>query len=893
MATNRRARAEALFERSLDVPPEDRAAWISARCGQDPSLVEEVHALLDAHHRTWGILDRGIGPVAGEILDAVRPPLPIGPYRILGELGRGGMSIVYRAERSDGHFRRRVALKVLRGELAGEELHARLSAERQILASLDHPNIAGLLDGGLTEDGRPYLVMEHVEGRPLDVYCDEERLTLEARLHVFVQVARAVQHAHTRLVVHRDLKPSNILVTSQGEIRLLDFGIAKVLDLQRVELDRANAPVTRAGIRLFTPEYASPEQLRGEAASTSNDIWALGVILYELLCGARPFESASGSVAELERQVTEGSPPPPSVRIRHGDPARAEARAATPRVLARHLAGDLDRIVAMALRKEPDRRYASAEELAADVEAYLASRPIRARSESTLYRIGKLVRRHRVESLAAALVLVSILAGTGAALWQAREARAERDRAELAAQRSEAVAEYLLDLFRTADPWEVPADRLTAHQLLARGESRLATLPDDPLLRSRVLLAMGETYRILGDATAARPLLEEAVEIRSRELGDLHPSTGEALIVLADLLRREGRMAQAETLAIQALRAGREGGGPSGPGPDPKEEAAALSLLGFIHTGMGHLPEALGDFEASLQLLRRSGAGESEAAGHALVNVAAVHRRLRHLPEAEAFLREALDHRRRNLGPEHPLTATALARLGGLLSEHLGRWDEAAELFEEALEIETRVLGPDHPSRVEPLGGLAIVRERQGDWDGAEVLLRESYRTHRAGLGEDHPSTLASAEGLALFLARRGQVETADSILSITVPARRAILGSSHPGFATSLANRGKVFLALGRLDEAEAAFREAVEIRREVYGSEHPLFGLALVDLSEVDAARGDWVARTVLLEQGLGILERFHAPEHPETLMVRELLDEARGRRAGEPTARANSPT
>jgi eukaryotic-like serine/threonine-protein kinase len=889
----RRARIEALLDGALDVPPDHREAWLREACAGDDALRRQVADLLAAHERPGGLLDRGLALEAAMLVERARPPRPIGPYRILEEIGRGGMSVVYRAERSDGHFRRRVALKVLRGELDAEELHARLAAERQILASLDHPNIARLLDGGITEDGRPYLVMEHVLGRSLTVHCDRERLPVEERLRLFLEVAGAVQHAHARLVVHRDLKPSNILVTPEGQVRLLDFGIAKVLDLHRMELEDQALPVTRAGTRLFTPEYASPEQLRGESGSVANDIWALGVVLYELLCGTRPFEGAHGPDGDLERKILESDPVPPSVRIRHGDPDRAAARGGTPRALARRLSGDLDRIVAMALRKEPRRRYASVEQLAGDVTAFLSGHPVRARPDGALYRTGKLLRRHRVEAVAAALILLSIVAGTGTALWQAREARAERDRAELAARGSEAVAGYLLDLFRTADPWEVPADRLTARQLLARGESRLETLPADPLLRARVLLAMGETYRVLGDAIAGRPLLERALEIRRRELGELHPATGEALLALADLLRREGKMAEAETLALQALRASRGGDGPSGREPDVEGEAAALTLLGFIHTGMGRLPDALSDFEGSLELLRRSGAGASEAAGHALVNVAAVHRRLQHLPEAEAFLREAMDHRARNLGPEHPLTAVAMARLGGLLAEHLGRDEEAAKLFEEALDIQTRVLGVDHPTRVEPLSGLAHVRERQGDRAGAEALLRETHRTHRAGLGEDHPSTLASAEELALFLARQGRVHTADSILGETLPARRAILGPTHPALATSLANRGRVLLALDRLDEAEAAFREALEIREGVFGSEHPLFGLALVDLSDVDAARGDWAARRTLLERGLEILERFHAPGHPETLMIRELLAEARRRSPAEASARRRPPT
>jgi eukaryotic-like serine/threonine-protein kinase len=869
MDPQRRARIEALFEEALEIPPSARDAWLATACAGDPALTAQVRALLRAHGQGGGIVDRRLGPSPPPPPERERAPRPIGPYRILEEVGRGGMSVVYRAERSDGHFRRRVALKVLRGGLDGEELHARLSAERQILASLDHPNIARLLDGGITEEGRPYLVMEYVDGEPLTEHCDQRRLSIEERLHLFLQVVRAVQHAHARLVVHRDLKPSNILVTREEQVRLLDFGIAKVLDFRGgVDLQGGRVPVTRTGIRLFTPEYASPEQLRGEPASVANDIWALGVVLHELLAGARPFEARDASPLALERTILEEEPPSPSVRVLNGSEERAGRRGMGRQALHRALRGDLDRIVAMALRKEPDRRYASAEQLADDLERYLDGRPVRAQADRPAYRIGKFLRRHRLEVAAAALALFSILGGAGLALQQAAEARDERDRAAAAAVRAEAVSGYLVDLFRTVDPWEIPADQLSARQVLARGERRLAELPPDPLIRAPILLAMGEIYQSLGDAAASRALLEEALDLRREALGPDHPDTGAAMRALADRLRRDGRLREAEALALEALRIS----------PDPFEEAATLSILGFIHTGMGETDQALSDFSGGLQLLRRNGFGSSPEVGHALVNVAAIHRRQRRLDQAEAFLREALDHRRRNLGSDHPLTAVAMARLAGLLSEHLGRRDEAAELFTGSLEIQTRVLGADHPSRVEGLGGLAQIREEVGDLEGAESLLRESLRTHVAGLGVEHPTAMMAAEGLAAFLARTGRLGEADSIFARTVPFIREALGPSHPGLAGSLTGWGRVLVASGRIDEAEAAFREALRIREEVFGPAHALVGLSLVDLAEVPGARGARADREALLVQGLEILEAFHPPGHPELAWVRGLLEDAR---------------
>lgn len=905
----RREQIEKLFEEALQFTADARESLLLKRCGGDAGLLNEVRALLAAHEAAGGIVDRDPRQMA-EALSALlpepsphserpRPPRPIGPYRILSEVGRGGMSVVYRAERSDGHFRRRVALKVLRGELDVEELHARLASERQILASLEHPNIARLLDGGLTEDGRPYLVMEYVEGTDLHTHCDEHRLSIEERLLLFVQVARAVQHAHAKLVVHRDLKASNILVTEEGEVRLLDFGIAKVLDLRRVGLEPGKAPITRTDFRLFTPEYASPEQLRGEAATVQNDVWALGVILYELLTGGRPFEVGEEGPRGLERAILESEPVRPSARVLHGPPERAHRRGAVPRVLARTISGDLDRIVAKALKKEGDLRYASVEQFADDVERFLAGHPVRARPDRLWYRASRLLKRRKLEAAAAVMVLLAILGGSGLALWQAREARMEHDRATEAARRAEAVATYLTDMFRAADPWEVPADRLSARELLHRGEVRLENLPDDPLLRARILTAMGETYMRLGDAGSARRLLEEALEIRVATSGEHDPRTTHVMRALADLLRREGRLAEAEVLAGRALRAaggaaheGAAGAAPRRPlrfpgrveggtsVPDRAGEAAALGILGFVFTAQGRTDEALEAFRSELAVLREAGLGDSPEAGHALVDIAAIHRRLARFDEAEGYLREALRHRMRTLGEDDPLTAVAMARLGGLLADHLGRPEEAAEFFAASLRIQDRVLGLDHPSRIEGLGGLAAIREESGDVEGAEALLLESVRTHLAGLGPDHPTTMAAREGFARFLARTGRPHEADSIYRMTVPLRRENGGALHPGLAGSLSGWGGVLLALGRVDEAEAALEESLAIRGAVFGPDHGLIAITLGELAAVDSARGDRDGEVARLARGLAILQAFHPPGHPEVAAFRARLDAARAR-------------
>jgi len=454
----RRRRVEEVFDQVLDHSKEVWPGLLVELCDGDGDLEMEVRALLAAHERVDGILDReaGFQEGAGRISGESGLPEQVGRYRILREVGRGGMGTVYLAERADGHFKQRVALKLIPAR--DEKLASRIVAERQILASLEHPNISRLLDGGLTDDGRPYLVMEYVSGLPVDVYCDRMRLTLRERVQVFLTILGAVEHAHHNLVVHRDLKPSNIFVSPSGEVKLLDFGIAKLLS---PNLGGPEMPVTRHRDRALTPEYTSPEQVRGEGITTAADVYSLGIVLYQLLTGYRPYSVASGALDELVRVVCEVDPPSPSARVSgrrlpgSGEEARTEeerraAAAARHTTTARHersLKGDLDAIVMKALRKEPSRRYASIEQLATDLRDYLDDRPVRARRGSGWYRLRKFASRNRVGALATMAVIVSILAGSGTAAWQAGVAGRERDRARAALRESEEVTQFLLGLF--------------------------------------------------------------------------------------------------------------------------------------------------------------------------------------------------------------------------------------------------------------------------------------------------------------------------------------------------------------------------------------------------------------------------------------------------------------
>ncbi|MGH2609391.1 MAG: serine/threonine-protein kinase, partial [Tepidiformaceae bacterium] len=507
MDPDRVRRIQELFSQALEREPAERASFLALLRSQEPKLADEVESLLAADLEVDSFLERPPGDVLA-VLEKLQPGLKPGDridrYAILRLLGRGGMGRVYLAERADAQYEKQVAIKVVPPGLDTEEILKRFRRERQILANLEHPNIASLLDGGTTSDGRPYLVLEYVEGEPIHRYCDRGRVPIDGRLRLFRTVCAAVQYAHQNLVVHRDLKPSNILVTAAGVPKLLDFGIAKILESGD---DSGSTTATRTGLRPMSPEYASPEQVRGGAITTATDVYSLGLVLYELLTGRRAQALESLSLAELERAVLEREPERPSIAVgrsqaharsaaRATAEAVAAARASSPEGLRRKLIGDLDTIVMNALQKEAERRYTSVEALSQDIQRHLDGFPVRAHPETLSYRTAKFVRRHTVGVAAGALLTLTLAAGMTGILWQARRAAQERDRARTEAQKAETIAGFLTDLFRASDPNAALGDTVSVQFILERGHSRISTtLKDQPEVRATMLTVLGSVYR--------------------------------------------------------------------------------------------------------------------------------------------------------------------------------------------------------------------------------------------------------------------------------------------------------------------------------------------------------------------------------------------------------------
>jgi serine/threonine-protein kinase len=734
-----------LLEQVLESPADERSERLSELC-IDPALRGEVEGLL--------ALEGQVGSFIAEPALSLRHPrteLPeghrLGPWRVLRPLGKGGMGTVYLAERADGAFELTAAIKLLNPGLASDELIARFEAERHILARLIHPNIARLLDGGTGEDGWPYLVMEYVEGEPIDEYCDRHGLPLRVRLELFRTVCSAVQVAHQNLVVHRDLKPANILVTAEGTVKLLDFGIAKILAGQP---DNGETLLRLGGVPL-TPRYASPEQVRGGPVTTASDVYSLGVLLYELVTGHRAHRFDSLSPTEIERVVCEVAPPRPSTavlgpeevvtadgqRLHLTAEALAAVREGDARRLARRLAGDLDTILLTALRKEPERRFASAEQLSEDLRLYLAGLPIRSRPDTLGYRVGKFVTRHTVGVSAAAAAIALVLAFAAVMAWQrgqiaaqSREIARERDRAQN-------TKEFLLDLIGQTDPRQAKGKEITIRQALDQRASSLATETSlDPATRADLLDALGVSYRSLGRYEEAGPLLEEALALRRQALGGEQVLVAESLHNLANLERHRRRPDEAEQLTRQALAIQRRAF-PAG----HRDLARGLNNLASL---LRERAEAL-----------RHGAGEGTRLPRGFSEI---------LAEAEALAREGLAMKQRLFGDENAEVALSLNTLAAVLVS-AGRPSEAERLFRRSIELRRKLDGPRSPGLAKAISNLAVILADQGRLAEAEALHREALAMRRRLYEPDgHPELLRSLAGLGRLRVRQGDSREADTL---------------------------------------------------------------------------------------------------------------------------------
>ncbi len=832
MAPDRWKQINDVFERAAALPPHEREAFLETACGSDLDLREEVRSLLAYDNNAQGFLRNPTTPIDSRLVAVPAADLAgrrIGSYRLIQQIATGGMGSVWLADRADQQFNKQVAIKLIKRGMDTDEVLRRFHAERQVLARLEHPNIARLHDGGATDDGLPYLVMEHIHGTPLDEYCNHHSLTIHARLELFRHVCDAVQFAHRNLVVHRDLKPANILITSNGEVKLLDFGIAKVLE---DDVAGRSLGVTRIDQRPMTPEYASPEQIRGEVITTSSDIYSLGVVLYELLSGRRPHSFNSHSLTEFERVICEVEPMPPSQAVATPNTDTAPRCGLDPRQLRRTLAGDIDTIILKALRKEPQRRYSTVEQFSDDIQRYVDGRPVLARSGARLYRARKFIRRNR---WAVALVTTVFLALSTIALVTSnqsrrldRERKAALDakqiaqennvRAEAEANRTRTALRSFRDVLALTDPNEANTRQISARELLDQAAERIHSQhADQPDVEAALQVTIGTAYQNLGLLEQAETHLQRAVDLCERLDSSPNMQLSESLSALGVLRHRQGKLPEAEILLRRALDMGRQLG------------AGHYSELTVLLATLGSLRNTQGD-----------------------------------LKEAESLLREALSLAKKQFGDDHRYVAVSKGELGHLLRER-GNYEEAESMYREALAFHESQQDSRTADYTAILNSLGELLARQKRCPEAEPMLRKALDACTTIFGREHANTAFVLNNLGNLYQDCGNAGEAEAAYRESLSIRRKLLGDRNLEVATSLNNLGSLLNAQGRLDEGEAELRNAIDIYQENVGDKdwrvansRSHLGECLIRQERYSDAEKELVASVKGLRSTLG-------PDHP----------------------------
>jgi len=843
MPPDRWSRIEVIFRGAVELEGEARTAYLDTACAGDEALKTEVRSLLDHDQpegdqsieaAVHGAVALGSEMASTEAVAFAGPGERVGPYRIQQEIGRGGMGAVYRAVRADDQFQMEVAIKVMRRRPGRPDLLQRFQTERQILATLEHPNIARMLDGGTTGAGEPYVVMEYVRGQSLDAYCNQRRLGTRERLAIFRQVCAAVQYAHSNLVVHRDLKPGNILVTVEGVVKLLDFGIAKLLNPDFSPVEPAE---TATEYRILTPEYAAPEQLKGAAITTATDVYGLGVVLYELLAGRRPYRLKRATTGELERAIVEQEPERPSTAITREETSAPEsatredaeaigrARSTTPERLSRQLRGDLDNIILMALSKEPGGRYPSPEALSEDIRHHMEGLPVSARAATWRYRTRKFVRRNAAAVAATVAVLAIIVGLVG---FYTIRLRQERDRAQAAEQKaraeakiSAATSDFLKNLFAVADPRQPGTRNMNAEDLLNAGVERLRT--------------------------------DESVALETR--ADLHLTLGLALANLG----KTGKAIETLRLSVEERE--------KAYGRESLETAEGLHRLGDVLRQADQYDESLASLREALAIRERLLPGDSYEMADSYNNLALIEISLGNYAESERLQTAAVEMHARLTGPDSQEISVSLNNLA-ILETRQGRLDEAEALARRALAIQVR--GTDRSSTLLTRHLLAIIRLHKGEPEAALADFRSIFAEQSELIGPRNPRTLVTARNIGLCLTAMGDLPGARRHLLAVLADVEATQGARSRSYAAIQSDLAEMDRMEGHEKQAEAALREVVQKYTEGVGPRHFALPGRKRELAEALFDEGKLDEAESILRESLDLLPPVEEYPHIERARI-----------------------
>ncbi len=817
MDSSRWQQVQSLFHQAAELPAADQRAFLESQSSNDPALIDEVLILLSEDSRADSMLDQDIAQVAHQVLDessAAAPPFrDFGPYRIIRALGEGGMGVVYLAERAD--LGSQVAVKVLRDAWLSPARRARFAVEQRTLAQLNHPYIARLYDADSSPDGTPFFVMEYVEGAPLTVFCRERHCTIAERLRLFREVCEAVLYAHQHAVIHRDLKPSNILVKDDGGVRLLDFGIAKQIE------NLGDAAVeTHTGLRLMTPAYAAPEQIRGEQVGIQADVYSLGVLLYELLAGRLPFDVTGATPAQAEKTLTEAVPEKPSITARKR--LASDASQNNSQVASKSAWADLDVLCLTAMHKDARQRYQSVEALIRDVDHYLRAEPLEARPDTFRYTVGKFVRRNWRALSATAAVLAILLALV--AFYTVRLTRA-RNAAVAQAARTQRIQRFMLNLFQGDDPSAGPAGDLRVVTLLDRGVQEARALDAEPAVQAELYETLGGIYQKLGKLDQAEPLLQEALAKQKSIDGPDGLETAKAMLALGSLRDAQAKYEDSEQLIRQALAIDQRHLKPDDP------------AIGHDTLALGKVLEDRGQYDASIAALEKAveidsapGASRADLAD-SLHELANAHFYAGHYTVSDALNQRVLAMYKYIYGPRHPRVADIYINLGAIRLD-LGHYPEAERYDRQALDIVQGWYGKENLETATDLTILARALNYQNKSGEARDLLQQSLAIKERAFGKVHPSVASTLNELGSLARKEGDYPAAEAYFTRMADIYRTVYGEHHYLLATALSNLASVYAAEKQWPRAEKLFRQAVTLYTETQSPNHVNTGIARAKL-------------------------------------------------------------
>lgn len=847
---------ETIIDRALELPEHKRSDFIDRQCIDNISLKSEVTLLLESIFESEGWLDNSDG-YKEALLEEVSDDLEklgsnyswvgrtVGAYTVQKELGEGGMGSVYLAERSDGTFDHQVAIKVIRDGKASAENISRFEQERSILADLNHPGVAKLFDGGITEDGYPYLIMEYIDGMPVTDYCQKHSPALPERINLFKKILSAVRHAHENAVIHRDLKPGNILVTEDGEVKILDFGISKMLD------EDTSDPITQTKVRVLTPRYAAPEQIKQKPVTTATDIYALGILFYQLLSGKHPFDLKGMSQYEIEQAILNQDAAFPSSIVSNSFS-----------VAKNKLRGDLDAIALKAIRKEPDRRYRMANEFLHDLHNYEQELPVTAHQNSYRYRSHKFLNRHKTQIGVATGVFLLVMGMVSFYTWKLTQ---ERNIAQFQADKAEVVTDFLVGLFEANDPNNSRGETVTARQLLKAGEQKINELNDQPAIKGEVLEVLGDIYGLLSDPQKADSLQEISLSIKKDLYTSTDPELASIYTSLASTRQVLGQYANVlglldTSITYQQIIYGHQS----------KEVGKSLRLMAENYKDLGKIDSAYSTILRSKKIFDSLGDTTGADYLEVLMEMGAITVAKGDLQKSEELWRNSQQLSNQYFESPHPKILTSINGLASVLKE-IEKFTEAEQLYMQSIAMTEQLYGNQHINTAITMNNLAGLYYYTQEYQKSDNYYSDSITILENVLGKEHPFVTSTLYNQANLKADMGQFKAAEELYQQVLQLDIAQFGEIHPNVASDMTGLATLYKKEKQYDEAISYYNKSIEIRQKVYNNpNHPYISNNKRSLAEIMVELQEYTKAKNLYKDVLSAYIASFGRDHPKVKTI-----------------------